>query len=135
VALVASENPKGGRIQDWLASNREPLATTNLVVVETISRLIKYTRGSLNCAARRELAHRFWTRLLEDGVQVIFIDADVHAAGWGEVQRCTDKDIDLIDACSFTFIKRSGIQWVLAVDEHFDQMQLAFGYSCIMLSG
>jgi len=131
VALIAGEEPLGARVANFLATNPAPLATTNLIVAETISRLMKYPGGRLSLPARRQLALDFWRRLIAETVTVVFVDPKLHEAGWREIQRYKDKDFDLFDACSFAVIRKRAIQWVLACDEHFEQMQRAYRFTCV----
>jgi len=94
-----------------ILSEREPLLTTDHVLIETW-RLLAY-RG------RRHLADLFWARLRSGLATVESVSlADLEAA-WQIGEAYPDQDFSIVDRTSFAVMRRLGIERAASFDHHF----------------
>ena len=98
----------------WLASNKEPLFTTDYVVSETLTLLRR----------RGEAAHaiHFGQQIFGGKVAALYYltEADI-AAAWQVFKSFRDKDWSFTDCTSKVVMERLGITEAFSFDQHFRQ--------------
>jgi uncharacterized protein len=99
----------------WLATNREPLLTTDFVVDEILTLL--RVRGHHARAAM--LGERLFSGLL---AQIHYLSPDEVLTTWSVFQQFGDKDWSFTDCSSKVIIERYGITTAFAFDHHFRQI-------------
>ena len=113
-ALADRKDPAHARAARWYRTSKEPLVTTECVFAETMSlltkRLDKQTAVAFGDGLRRA------TR-----VRVDTVTSDTREAAWNLFAGRLDKDWDLIDCTSFTFMEALGIHDAFGFDRHFVQ--------------
>ena len=110
-AISDRSDPANARAKEILSSSREPLVTTDHVVVETWT-LLHHRIG-------RRVAELFWERLHSGVVNVEFVGpADLEAA-WQIGRSWPDQDFSIVDRTSFAIMLRLGIDRVASLDQHF----------------
>jgi uncharacterized protein len=113
-AAVVPSDPGHSEAANWLATNREPLLTTDYVVDETLTLL--RARGERMRA--RVLGERFFAADL--GEIYFLTEGDIREA-WNVFQQYDDKGWSFTDCASKVIIERFGIVRAFAFDHHFRQ--------------
>jgi uncharacterized protein len=103
-------------IMERLASERWRLFTTNLLVAETHALLLK--------RLGREIALRFLMGLEAGSTTVVRVTPSDEAQAVQLIQRYTDKNFTLTDACSFIVAGRLRINLAFSFDRDFRQYGL-----------
>ena len=98
----------------WLATNREPLVTSDYVVDEVLTLL--RARGYQTRAAA--LGERLFTNQL---AQIHYLSIDDILATWDVFRRFADKAWSFTDCSSKVVMERLGITRAFAFDHHFRQ--------------
>jgi predicted nucleic acid-binding protein len=113
-ALVDRSDRHHAAAVGFVRSNAVPLATTNLIVVETLN----LTRARLGHSP----AVRLGRRLLNPGLTTVLkvSDQDITRA-WHLFQRYRDKEFSFTDCTSFALMERMRITTAFAFDIHFRQ--------------
>lgn len=114
-ALIAARDADHARARQALAQNRAPMVTTDLVVAETVSLLVK--------RIGKQVALQFGDRISRTRIcEVVHVCQSDHQAAWAVFREYEDKEFDLVDACSFVVMRALGIEEALTLDQHFGQM-------------
>lgn len=101
--------------RQYLETVTQPLATSNLVVHETIT-LLRMRLGY-------EQAVRFGSRLLDESVfPIVRVTPDDERQAWKFFQRHHDKKFSFVDCTSFAVMLRVGILTAFAFDDDFRQV-------------
>lgn len=98
-----------------LASGR-PLVTTNYVLSELAALLTTRAR-----APRSDILAYVKDIRTDPHVHVVHVDRGLDEEAWGLLDRMLDKEWSLVDAASFTVMRRLGIVEALTTDHHFSQ--------------
>jgi predicted nucleic acid-binding protein len=115
---------RASHIYPQLLAKSRRLITTNLVVAECHSLLLKY-KG-------RGVALLFLQTLNQSPrIEQIHSAADLEADAVKILQRFEDQDFSFTDAVSFALMKRRGIRAAFAFDRHF----AAAGFTLVPASG
>lgn len=108
------DHPRAREAWVGLVDRREPLATSNYVLVETLA-LLQRRRGIEP------------VRLFHDAVapvlHVLWVDASVHqqaVAAWLTAGR---RQLSLVDCVSFVLMRQHGLDTAFAFDEHFREQE------------
>ncbi|HXZ43506.1 MAG TPA: PIN domain-containing protein [archaeon] len=113
-ALVDRSDRHHAAAVSFVRSNALPLATTDLIVVETLN----LTRARLGHSP----AVRLGRRLLNLAVTTILKVAEQDATrAWQLFQRYRDKEFSFTDCTSFALMERMQITTAFAFDVHFRQ--------------
>jgi predicted nucleic acid-binding protein len=94
-----------------ILSSREPLVTTDHVLVETWTLL----RNRIHRAA----AERFWQGLIAGAVMLEPVGMTDIEAAWQIGLAYPDQDFSLVDRTSFAVMQRLGLDRAASLDEHF----------------
>lgn len=103
------------KAMDRLRQNRNPLLTTNLVLMETYSGLV----GRI----QRKAIERFRaTVLASPSIQVERVDEVNEDFAWRLFMRYDDKDVGFVDCTSFAVMEQRAITTAFTFDRHFRQV-------------
>ncbi|HUF90475.1 MAG TPA: PIN domain-containing protein [Gemmatimonadota bacterium] len=111
-ALVRSD-PEHSRARDTLLRLRQQdadLVTSSYVVHETIA-LLQRRSGTE--------AVRDWQRLVEPGLVVVWVDAEIHRRAMVALLAAGDRRISLTDWSSFEVMREEDIRTAFAFDDDF----------------
>ncbi len=108
---AADSGDAGNRRAKQLLGTREPLVTTDHVLVETWLLL----RHRLN----RKAAERFWSGLRSGLAEIEAVTAADLQAAWTITEAFPDQDFSIVDRTSFAVMLRLGIYRALAFDRDF----------------
>jgi len=86
------------------------LFTSNYILLET-SALLQHRFGIE--------AVRLFTGDLLPVIEILWVDALLHARGLGALLAANRRDLSLVDCTSFEIMRQKGIQRVFTVDPHF----------------
>jgi predicted nucleic acid-binding protein len=94
-----------------------PVITTNYVIVEFIG------NGQKKCGfyERKDLFRAYKEIINLRGIEIIHIDARIHAEELTRLRDWPDKKWSLVDATSFNVMRARKITEALAKDSHFDE--------------
>jgi predicted nucleic acid-binding protein len=97
-------------LQAELAARECEFVTVSYVVAETVA-LVQARRGLEPLRKLRPA--------IEGGSTIIWVDADLHAAAWDELERIGRRQVSLVDCALAAAALREGISDVFAYDPHF----------------
>lgn len=106
-------DPEHARARETLARLRDEnaeLVTSSYVVLETIA-LLQRRAGTE--------AVRDWQRRVEPGLEVVWIEADLHRRALVALLAANDRRISLTDWASFEVMQEEDIRRAFAFDEDF----------------
>jgi predicted nucleic acid-binding protein len=110
-ATLDRSDRHNARAEEILAAEREPLVTTDHVLVETW-RLAHVRLG-------RDVAERFWGALRSGSATVeSVLPTDLDTA-WRIGRDFPDQDFSIVDRTSFAVMGRLGVSSVVSFDDHF----------------
>lgn len=113
-ALVDKSDRHHSSAVAFIRSNTIPLATTDLILVETLN-LVRARLGHSH-------AVRLGRQLLNPALTTVLKVSDEDMAeGWRLFQRYQDKDFSFTDCTSFALMERLRIATAFAFDLHFHQ--------------
>ena len=98
------------KIYQRLLQDNKHLITTSYVLIETIA-LIHRRLGF-------EVLETF-VDSIQEVVEIIWVDKDLHEAGWKKLETRRGKDDSLVDCVSFLAMHEKKIKDVFANDPHF----------------
>jgi len=98
-----------------LTAQQCELVTVSYVVLETAA-LVQARHGSGPLPKLRSA--------IESGSTVVWIDAELHAAAWDELERIGRRQVSLVDCALAVAALREGITDVFAYDPHFAEWGL-----------
>lgn len=111
LALVDRDDPAHVAIvAAFERGRRERLVTHAYVIVETLA----VARRRYGPAVAADLIDRVIPAL-----DVALVDADLHAGALAAFRESVDSSVSLVDRTSFAFMRRAGIQRVIALDMDF----------------
>jgi len=111
LALVDRDDPAHAATVEAFALGRaEPLATHAYVIVETLA----VARRRYGPAAAADLIDR-----VVPALDVAAVDAELHAAALAAFRDMVESSVSLVDRTSFAFMRREGIERVIALDADF----------------
>ena len=96
-----------------LSATKEPLVTTNYVVLETVAVVQRRLGVKAVEALKQEIGP-----LLE----IEWVDEADHEAGLAAVIAAGRKNLSLVDCVSFAVMRRMGIRRCFTFDAHFEEM-------------
>ena len=105
-----ADHPAAINTLKLLRAERAELVTSNYVVHESLALLQR--RWGIE-------AVRDWERDLESGLEIVWIDAEIHARAMTALLAAADRPISLTDWASFEVIRRERIERAFAFDEDF----------------
>lgn len=113
-ASIVADEPHHQAVASWIASNTEPLLTTNFCLAETLNLLVARKRPLLAASFAKSLLEQRLCQLhlvteVELARSVAVFQTQCHA-GWSFTD-CTSKVV----------IDSLGIQTAIALDKHFRQ--------------
>lgn len=120
-ATLSSEDERRTEAQErWaeLLLSKEPLLTTNYVVLETAA-LVARRLGM-------EPVRTFESTLLPP-LEVVWIDESLHRRGVAAFLAAGKRDLSLVDCVSFEVMRERGVHDALTFDQHFTQQ----GFHCL----
>ncbi len=116
-ALADRRDPAHSRAVRFYRSSKRPLVTTDYVFAETMSLLTK--------RLGKQIAVTFGEGLRGGSrVRVESLTSEIRDAAWSLFAGRVDKEWDLIDCTSFTFMESAGIREAFGFDRHFTQRGL-----------
>ena len=95
---------------------RRHLITTNYIITELVALL-----SSRYHLPRQQLIRAINAIKSDVSVEVVYIDQSIDNEAWSLLESRLDKEWSLVDASSFTIMKRFGISQALTTDHHFSQ--------------
>ncbi len=93
-----------------------PLVTTSYVLVEA---------GALVKARLGQEAFRALGRLVDEAMDVVWVDPELHRAGWTQAAASGRNGPSLVDCVSFAVMREQGIDKAFTLDRHFKQQGFA----------
>lgn len=105
------DHPRATRDFESLRRGDVALFTTSYVVVETYALLGRRFGLDAVTAFRETLAP-----LLD----VAWVDRELHEAGLDWLVQCKSRDLSLVDAVSFVYMRRERLERAFVFDRHFD---------------
>ena len=113
-AAVTPSDPNHPHASAFLASNREPLITTDYVIDETLT--------LLRARGEHQRALVFGGRLFAgDVADVVFLTEEDVRHAWEVFRDYADKEWSFTDCASRALIEKLGIKTAFAFDRHFRQ--------------
>lgn len=106
-----------------LKKNSEILATTDIVVAETIT--------VLSSRISRTLALGFGRNVERGEIQIIYLDSDTLSLSWKIFQTMTSKNVSFFDCTSFAIIKKFNIEKVFSFDRDFLKYGKSLGWEFV----
>jgi predicted nucleic acid-binding protein len=103
------------RIMNRLRSQRHPLVTSNLVLMEAYTGLVGRIQRSAIAKLRTTVSVSSFTRVER-------VDALIEELAWQMFMRYDDKDIGMVDCTSFAIMEQLGLTYAFTFDRHFAQM-------------
>jgi predicted nucleic acid-binding protein len=97
-------------LQAELATRECEFVTVSYIVAETVA-LVQARRGLEPLRKLRSA--------IEGGSTIIWVDAELHAAAWDELERIGRRQVSLADCALAVAALREGISDVFAYDPHF----------------
>ena len=98
----------------WIASNREPLITTDYVINETLT-LLRSRRQTVNALI---MGRQFFNGSLS---AIHYLSQEEIRSTWQTFQNFSDKDWRFTDCSSKVVIEKLGLPHAFAFDQHFQQ--------------
>ena len=100
--------------QAWreLATSRERIVTTQLVLAETVT----HVRRRAGWEPSRQVGEAI---LRSDAIELVSLDGEQLEAAWREFVRNGDPKLSLCDTASFVVMRERGIRRALTRDHHF----------------
>ena len=117
IALVDPRDQWHGaaeRVLRQLQASRQPLVTSNLVLMESYTGLVNRVEPRL-IARFREAIHA------SRQISIERVDALTEELAWRLFLRYDDKDVSMVDCASFAIMEQLGITEVFTFDRHFVQ--------------
>ena len=118
IALVDPRDQWHRQAQTVLAqlqASRQPLVTSNLILMETYTGLVGRVERSV-IARFRETLHA------SRQISIQRVDALTEELAWELFLRYDDKRVSMVDCASFATMEQLGIQVAFAFDRHFVQV-------------
>ena len=113
-AAVTPSDPNHPHAAAFLASNRDPLVTSDSIIDETLTLL--RARGEHRRAL--PLGERFFTG---EVAEIVYLTEEDVQQAWETFRSCADKDWSFTDCASKVFCERLSIETAFAFDRHFKQ--------------
>ncbi|HFD40123.1 MAG TPA: PIN domain-containing protein [Anaerolineae bacterium] len=114
-ALKDRASPDHDRAIDFLRTWSGDLITSNFIIDETIT-VALYKLGYW---AAYELGSTLWKRQY---AHLIYVTKADQLAAWDLFQRYSDKRFSFTDCTSFVIMRRLGLLYAFAFDDHFEQV-------------
>jgi uncharacterized protein len=100
---------------ELIADTNQTMVTHNYVLAELVA--LALVRGF-----SRSIVLSYLSELLRNpGVQVVWVDEQLHQAAMDLLLERQDKTYSLCDSVSFVLMRRQGIVEALTTDKHFEQ--------------
>ncbi len=108
---AADKSDAGNSRAKIVLSDREPLVTTDHVLIETWT-LLRHRLG-------RRAAERFWEGLRGGAAAIEAVGAADLEAAWQIGTAYRDQDFSIVDRTSFAVMRRLGIERAASLDDDF----------------
>ncbi|HYO46796.1 MAG TPA: PIN domain-containing protein [Gemmatimonadota bacterium] len=105
-----ADHPAAREVLELLREEEATLVTSSYVVHETIA-LLQHRWGID--------AVRDWERLVEPGLEILWVDAELHSRAMVALLASANRRISLTDWTSFEIIRQEGIDKAFAFDRDF----------------
>ncbi len=113
-ASVIATDPDHAAAAIWLATNREPLLTTDYVVDETLT--------LLRARGQSQIAAAIGAALFDESLAVLhYCTKDEILLAWNTFRQFSDKDWSFTDCLSKVVMEKLAIRTAFAFDKHFYQ--------------